>query len=275
MLFSRRLLVSLAVLTMTSLAAAQAGTGGGVGTGAAGGPAVPAPGSTFRYVDGGASGMMQSIFVSPKAHAPFSLMLSAEWSKPASDGGSFTMVNERRIIRDSNGRIYQERRGLVPKGSEMKSPLTVFQITDPQQHTWYNCVPQTKVCDLYFYRRSTAENFEPSLRPTGPLPQGRGFIQSEDLGLSTTQGVETHGYREVTTWNPGAMGNDKEMKATREFWYSPQLALNLISIVDQPWSGKQVFRVTELSTSEPDASYFEVPAEYKVVDQRTERPADQ
>lgn len=263
MLFPR-LLVSLTVLTLTSAAAAQ------IGTGAAGGPSAPAGGGTFRYAEGGAGGVMQSIFVSPKAHAPFSMTLSTEWSKPVDGGGSFTLVNERHILRDSNGRIYQERWTLAPKGGEVKSQMTVFQITDPQQHTWYNCIPQAKMCELFFYRHSTTETFEPSLRPSGPLPQGRGFIQSDDLGMSTTAGVETHGYREVTTWNPGAMGNDREMKATREFWYSPQLAMNLLSIVDQPSSGRQVFRVTELTTSEPDAAYFEVPAEYKVVDRRTE-----
>ena len=66
------------------------------------------------------------------------------------------------------------------------------------------------------------------------------------------------------------MGNDKPMVSMREFWYSTQLGFNLISIVDDPQSGKQVFTVKELSTSEPDLSYFELPEGYKVVDHRTE-----
>jgi hypothetical protein len=56
----------------------------------------------------------------------------------------------------------------------------------------------------------------------------------------------------------------------REFWYSPHLAVNLISIVDTPESGKQVFRAKEISTAEPDPDVFNVPHEYKIVDRRNE-----
>jgi hypothetical protein len=66
------------------------------------------------------------------------------------------------------------------------------------------------------------------------------------------------------------MGNDKPMAVTREFWYSTYLAVNLISIVDEPMTGKQVFTVKELSTAEPDPSFFEVPADYKVIDRLNE-----
>jgi hypothetical protein len=37
------------------------------------------------------------------------------------------------------------------------------------------------------------------------------------------------------------MGNDKPMITTREFWFATRLAFNLVSIVDSPISGKQVF----------------------------------
>ena len=97
-----------------------------------------------RRADGGTSGRMESIFVPPKAGAPFSLTLATEWSRPMGNGGTFTLANERRIVRDSKGRIYQERWILVPKGSKIKSQMDVFQITDPEQHTWYNCITALK-----------------------------------------------------------------------------------------------------------------------------------
>jgi hypothetical protein len=67
------------------------------------------------------------------------------------------------------------------------------------------------------------------------------------------------------------MGNDQPMVSSREFWYSPRLAVNLISTVDDPQSGKQVFTVKDLSTSEPELSFFEVPGDYKVVDRQNEQ----
>src|SRR5579859_1685190 len=70
----------------------------------------------IRRADGGASGAMESIFVSPKAGAPFRLTLHTEWTRPMANGGIFTLTNDRLIARDSRGRIYQERWTLVPKG---------------------------------------------------------------------------------------------------------------------------------------------------------------
>jgi hypothetical protein len=225
----------------------------------------------IRIQDGGAGGRMESIFIPPKAGAPFSFTLVTEWARPMNNGGNFTLTNERHIVRDSKGRIYQERWILVPKGSKIKSWMDIFQITDPDLHTWYNCDTKTKVCDLYRYHLTTSDNFQPPTSVSGPLSDGTGFRQHEDLGLNSVEGQETHGYRETTTFNPGVMGNDKPMVVTREFWYSTHLAVNLISILDQPMTGKQVFTVKELSTSEPDPSFFDVPADYKVVDRQDEK----
>jgi hypothetical protein len=229
------------------------------------------PKQPIRVPDGGTSGRMESIFIPPKAGAPFSFTLVTEWSRLMGNGGTFTLANERHIVRDSKGRIYQERWILVPKGSKIKSTMDVIQITDPEQHTWYNCLTAQKVCNLYAYGLTTKDNFQPPLVKPGPLPDGSGFRQHEDLGAGSSEGIDTHGYRESITHNPGTMGNDKPMVTTREFWYAPRLAVNLVSTVDDPQSGKQVFTAKDISTAEPDAAYFEVPADYKVVDQRDEK----
>ncbi len=222
-----------------------------------------------NFSDGGASprgnGPMESIYISPKTKAPFGMKLAAEWSRPLATGGTFTLANERAIVRDSKGRIYQERWILVPKGGDIKSEMNVFQITDPWQHTWYNCSTRTKICELLPYNDSADARYVPRLGKCGSLPDGRGFTQVDDLGLDTIDGFESHGYRETITFNPGTMGNDLPMTATREFWFSEGLGINLRSIVDNPQSGRQVFTVKELSTSEPDPNYFKIPAGYRVV----------
>jgi hypothetical protein len=227
--------------------------------------------STRKVADGGTSGRMESIFIPPKAGAPFTLMLATEWSRVMANGGSFTLANERRIVRDSKGRIYQERWILVPKGSKVKSFMDIFQITDPEKHTWYNCRTADKVCELLLYGLETTDSFVPATAPSGPLPDGNGVRRHDDLGASNTAGVDTHGYRETVTLNEGVMGNDRPMVTTREFWYSAKLGFNLLSMVDDPQSGKQVFTVKDLSLSEPELSLFEVPEGYTVVDHRSEK----
>ena len=266
------LAVPLAVLTLASAAVGQDSNGPPVVSSSQ--PALHTRGDSngppvLSFSDGGASprgsGPMESIFIPPTLEAPFSLKLAAEWSRPLATGGSFTLANERAIVRDSRGRIYQERWILVPKGGDIKSELNVFQITDPAQHTWYNCSTRTKICELLPYNDSSKARYQPRIGKSGPLPDGRGFTQVDDLGVDTIEGMEAHGYRETCTFNPGTMGNDQPMISMREFWFSEQLGINLRSIVDSPQSGKQVFTVKELSTSEPDPAYFNIPSEYRVV----------
>lgn len=249
-----RLLASFA-LSLTTLAVSQ----------------TPLPKSAVRIPDGGANGPMQSIFIPPKPGAPFSLTLAAEWARPMQNGGTITLVNERHIMRDSKGRIYQERWILVPKGGKIKSQMNVFQITDPELHTWFNCEVGTKVCELLQYHLTAEQAYLPATGTSGPLPDGSGNRLHEDLGPNVTEGVETHGYRETQTVYEGVMGNDKPMVNMREFWYSAQLGINLLSIVDSPSSGRQIFTVKDLSTSEPDLSLFVVPQGYTVVDHRDEK----
>jgi len=233
------------------------------------GPAA-GPSGVVRRADGGTNGpILQSLFVPPKAGAPFSLTLSTEWTRPLANGGNWTLVNERHIMRDSKGRIYQERWILVPKSGKDKSWMNVFQITDPELHTWFNCEVKAKVCELLNYTLTTEETYLPAINPTGALPNGAGFRTHEDLGEGSELGVATHGYRDTTTINAGMM-NDIPMVSLREFWYSAQLGFDLRSIVDDPQIGKQVFTVKDLSTAEPDVSHFDIPADYSILDHRSE-----
>jgi hypothetical protein len=89
--------------------------------------------------DGGASEVLQSIYIPPLHDAPFSAVVHTEWARPLAGGGTSTIVNQRRVIRDRDGRIYQERWLLVPKNGKIPSAMNLLQIYDPNQHTGYDC----------------------------------------------------------------------------------------------------------------------------------------
>jgi hypothetical protein len=218
--------------------------------------------------DGGVSERLESIVVPPKAHAPFSSMLQTEWVRELADGGTITWVNERRIARDGNGRVYQERWALVPKGQKEASMMTTIQISDPSRHTTYSCFTSSHVCRLSEYDGSTSVIYRMEGPPTGPLPGDMGFAVQENLGKQLISGMETEGTRESTIYNPGVFGNDRKVTVSREFWYSPQLGLNLLSKRSDPRFGTQNFTVTNLILSEPDPHLYELPEGYTVVDVR-------
>ena len=105
-------------------------------------------------------------------------------------------------------------------------------------------------------------------RPSGPLSNDAGYVINEDLGKQLVSGVEVTGTRESVTYNPGQFGNDRQVTVSKEFWYSPQLGLNLISKRSDPRFGTQTFTVTNLTLAEPDPQLFEPPAGIQVIDRR-------
>jgi hypothetical protein len=58
------------------------------------------------------------------------------------------------------------------------------------------------------------------------------------------------------------------MSTVRQYRFCEELGLNLSSVVEAPQIGRQSFTVTEITTTEPDRSFFQPPAGYKVVDHR-------
>jgi hypothetical protein len=62
------------------------------------------------------------------------------------------------------------------------------------------------------------------------------------------------------------------MTVENEFWWSPQVGLNLLSIKTDPRIGKQTFTVTELAEGDPDPSLFQLPQGFVVVDRRQTTP---
>ena len=222
--------------------------------------------------DGGTRQVLESIVIPPKANAPFLATLHTDWVRGSPDSGTITLVNVRRIARDASGRIYQERWFLVPKN--VKSQMNAIQISDPSAHTLYTCMLliTPKVCTLTYYSPSTATVYNVTGVPAGPLANDAGYVTREDIGHQVILGVDTAGTRETVTYNPGVIGNDQKINLTREYWYADQLGINLLSKRTDPSFGTQLFTITEITLSEPDAELFELPKGFKVVDHRQSDP---
>jgi hypothetical protein len=232
---------------------------------------VQPPTRPVRAQDGGTREVLESIVVPPLANAPFSSTLATEWARPMADGGTYTVANERHIARDSAGRIYEERWLLVPKGSDLKSAMNFIQIADPNNHTLYTCSTFKKICDLTQYRPPQSAAFEGEESAAQPSQTKDDSHTVENLGMKTLLGVDTVGTRQTTTINSG-VGNDRPIQILLEFWHSPRLGFNLLSIRSDPRIGTQTFTITELNAADPDPQLFAVPEGYQVVDQQTSPP---
>lgn len=218
-------------------------------------------GSTQRPPDGGVREMLVSILIPSLPNAAFSATVNTKSIRQLPNGGEITQVNHRKVARDNQGRIFQERRMLVPDDGAHESVITQIEISDPAKHELYICRPEEHVCQLEEF--SPVEGNDPSV--IGKEPAGPGV---EPLGKQTIEGLETSGIRQSMIIEAGKIGNDRPLVATREFWYAPRLGVNLVSTRDDPQYGKQEFRVTEIVLGEPSASLFEPPRDAKILDLR-------
>ncbi|MGB7721578.1 MAG: hypothetical protein WBL65_16860, partial [Bryobacteraceae bacterium] len=90
----------------------------------------------------------------------------------------------------------------------------------------------------------------------------------ESLGTQMMEGVNAEGSRTTSTIEAGAVGNDRPIQVVSERWYSPDLQTAVMTRHNDPRTGEEVFRLTNIRRAEPGAYLFQVPAGYQVVDQK-------
>ena len=156
-----------------------------------------APPATQVAQDGGVRAVLESIVIPPIPNHPFSATLDTEWVQYAGEGGSVTLVNERPIVRDSKGRIYQERWALVPKFSKVTSQRVLLQIADPNQQMLYTCA-------IY----QTSVNSKPTIRLTNspPLKHASRFLMVQSLKITPRSRI----------WAPGQSQASRLLAAVKQ-----------------------------------------------------------
>ncbi|HYS13805.1 MAG TPA: hypothetical protein VEN28_10875, partial [Burkholderiaceae bacterium] len=100
--------------------------------------------------------------------------------------------------------------------------------------------------------------------PPVPLvagPTGQGVTTA--LGSKEFDRIRADGSRTTWTIPAGKIGNEKPIDVVSERWYSPELLLVVSSRYFDPRRGETTYRLTGLKRGEPDASLFQVPADFE------------
>ncbi len=208
----------------------------------------------------GAREWVDGAHILPIPNKPFSAKVEIESTKTLADGTKIVRRTWNMIARDSSGRTRNEGRQLI-NNTDTKNPAILFySIADPT----------TRMRSTVYPAQHEIRRFHlgppPTSFPPTPQPPPGITLSKVDLGENTIDGITVHGTREIRTFGPGVAGNDKSFEVTDEFWFSPELQLNLAVIRNDPRTGIQNVRVTELSRAEPDAALFLVPPDFKVTD---------
>jgi hypothetical protein len=91
--------------------------------------------------------------------------------------------------------------------------------------------------------------------------------RTEDLGVRDFHGVSASGTRTTRTIPAGQEGNDQPLIVINETWRSKDLGMVMMTIREDPRTGRSVTEFEEFTRGEPDSSLFAPPAGYTVQDQ--------
>jgi len=222
-----------------------------------------APSGNFRL-------FIVSVSVPPIPNAPFIASVHTLWTRKLEDGTNVSFENYRTIARYSDGRVYQERRTFHPAGDGEQSIIRQMEYADPNLHELIVCNPWKKTCEIRDY---SAPMKVPAPPPPGPLDDGKIYLSRVQLGTETVDGMQAIGSTETLSILAGTRGNDQPIEVVKEFWYSPDLGINLIEKRQDPRSGSQDFEVKDLRPGEPDSKLFVPPANFRMIDMRASSAA--
>jgi len=182
-----------------------------------------------------------------------------------------TLADGNRIHHESQSRVYRDAEGRVRRemGVDLATPATgsvkrnLVVIVDPVAGKRYMLNPETK----------TARE----LPLGGPGPRGGNHAEQmkvmgldptaavkEQLGTKAVNGFQAEGLRVTRTIPAGAIGNDKPIEVVTERWYSPDLQISVLTMHTDPMMGNVTTKLVNVNRGDPDASLFQVPADYKI-----------
>jgi hypothetical protein len=213
---------------------------------------------------GGTRTHVKGIQVFPVAGRPFSAKDNIKWTHYREDGSTFTTYLFASVARDRQGRIYREHRHLDTGSTLQQFVQEYFVLLDPITHTRTACVSYTHRCEVSAYRASTT--FVST--PDRPHDEVAGVFFSESLGNDVIDDLKVVGTRETLSIAAGKIGNAHPLARVREFWYSPELQVNLKVTRGDPTSGTQVLQLVDLSLKEPNPAMFQVPDGFAIQDTR-------
>lgn len=248
------------------------------------------------FEDGRTPGGLQTLsFVTPDTNferevvkgSPFSADSVTEHVQRLADGNRMVRKSTARLSRDSEGRTRREHtltRGgvLAPDGQEPR----LIRIADPVARVEYlvdtarGTVRKTHVPPGLAEARRRAMGTESSfgvLMPTRAAHRRRAegdqaapppAPKREKLEALVIEGVLAEGTRTTVTIPAGEFDNEQPLEITHEQWYSPELRMVVLLKHNDPRFGETVFRLTNVTRTEPSPELFAEPQGYRAVDNR-------
>jgi len=219
-----------------------------------------------------AVGQTRGVFVTPIPDAPLLAVVNTQSSQILKDGTRLNQKTLSAIARDGHGRIFNERRTLIPATETATPPILTIHIYDPQTRMNTFIDPQNRLAwQSTLNRPPSALPPEVGSIPLAGTTPASPYVKEEDLGTRKMEGVDVHGIRDTQTI-PAEANSGKQVTVVDEYWYSDELRLNMLAIHKDPRTGEQTTTVTQVDRREPDPAIFVIPPGYKVMRRGAQQP---
>ena len=192
--------------------------------------------------------------------APFAALGVKETTQLLSDGTRRVRRASVRLYRDSAGRTRNEWGRPFAGQAAAFAPAMIY---DAPTGTAYMLVPSERsVIKLYAPTETGARQVK-VVTPQSPPDNIRQVVgdRVEPLGTQMIEGISAEGVR-VTS---AIQVDGRTDKVVYESWYSQELRRNVLIKCTDPRFGEAVYRLTEISRTEPAQTLFAVPADYRIV----------
>ena len=208
--------------------------------------------------------VIPGVFVTPVANAPFTATVEIVSHQKLPDGTENVRTTTNHIARASSGRIYNERRQLMPPSFQGEPQLLSAHIYDPNSRLNIFLDPFRHLA-----RESTLANAPAAPANSVPTarPSNNPNYKEIELGEQSIDGTTLRGIEKQRILPATLSGTGQPITITDQYWYSPDLSVYLIIKHNDPRSGEQIVAVTHIDRHEPMNTQFAVPTSYKVVDE--------
>ncbi|MDQ6699748.1 MAG: hypothetical protein M3Z36_06155 [Acidobacteriota bacterium] len=238
------------------------------------------------------------------AGAPYSADETSETTQTLADGNRIVRKTTARVYRDKDGRTRTDR--AVPLGPNTANGVAhrSVDINDAVAGAFYRLEPESRVAvktvpqnihahmeklaaekgaaeghvthsggktvspnmHSHLEKLAAEKGVDGNVKYRAMNSQAAPDSKTESLGKQTIEGVEAEGTRTTMTIPTGEIGNERPIQIVSERWFSPALQTFVLTRRNDPMAGETVYRLSNISRSEPDASLFQIPPGYTVKD---------
>jgi hypothetical protein len=195
--------------------------------------------------------------------APYSGVEVRTSQQLLANGNLIQRQTQTNVYRDSQGRVRTEMTIQRPDGTT----ATRVSIADPVAGVVHELDAERKISfdrPAHFGNNSGSSSSSSSSAQTSATRALPANETRETLAAQTMNGLIASGTRITRTIPAGQIGNSQPIQTVREVWTSSDLKVAVMTKISDPRTGTVVAQLTNVNRSEPDASLFQVPADYTV-----------